>query len=127
MTKERRQTGRPRVEIDDAKLRGLMRFNPSLADTAAFFECSADTVERHIKRTHALTFAAFRDQNMVHVRLKLVQLALKKAETDKIMLIFCLKNLCGWADKIERDDAGDERAPLRLNYAKKAKKKEGAA
>jgi len=92
--------GRPRIMIDDPKLRALMRLKPSIADTAAFFECSVATIENYLRDNYDLTFSAFRDQNMVHTRFMLIRTALKKAEKgDNCMLIFCLKNLCGWRDK----------------------------
>lgn len=99
--------GAPKIEIDLKQLQALMRFKPSLEDCAAFFKCSGDTVERRIKEhtisdenPNGLTFAEFREQNMVHTRFGLVRTALKKADGgDNVMLIFCLKNLCGWKDK----------------------------
>lgn len=49
-----------------------------------------------------MTYIEFREQNMVHTRFELVQKALNKAKAgDNIMLIFCLKNLCGWTDRQE--------------------------
>jgi hypothetical protein len=98
---------RPPVEIDMDQLKAMMRFKPTAADCAAFFKCSVDTIERRIKEytitpeiPEGLSFAEFRDQNMVRTRMNLVQTALKKADKgDNVMLIFCLKNLCGWRDK----------------------------
>lgn len=98
---------RPVIEIDQVKLEALMRFKPTAEDCAAFFRCSVDTIERRIKEftisdenPNGLTFAEFRDQNMVHTRFGLVRTALKKADGgDNVMLIFCLKNLCGWKEK----------------------------
>lgn len=91
---------RPSKDFDLPKLKALMRLKPTLEDTAAFFECSARTVERVIRDEWDLSFVEFRDQNMVHTRLGLVRKAISKAESgDNIMLIFCLKNICGWRDK----------------------------
>lgn len=82
-----------------------MRLKPTLADTAAFFECSERTIERLIKKEFKLSFVEFRDQNMVHTRLNIVRKAINKAESgDNVMLIFCLKNLCGWKDKQPGED-----------------------
>lgn len=97
-----RGPGQPKIEINMEQLAALMRFKPSREDAAAFFKVSADTVERRIKENTGLTFLEFREQNMVHTRINLVRKALERA-TDKtkssdIMLIFCLKNLCGWND-----------------------------
>lgn len=98
---------RPPVEIDMTQLSTLMRFKPTQADCAAFFKCSEDTIDRRIRafttsedNPEGLSFAEFREQNMVHTRMSLVQKALDKAtKGDNVMLIFCLKNLCNWRDK----------------------------
>lgn len=110
------------VDIDPDKLDALMRLKPSLDDTAAFFKCSDKTIERYIKAHYDLTFVEFRLQRMVHTRHSLIRKALEKAlGGDNTMLIFCLKNLCGWSDKHEV--TGDKDAPLALtmNYVKKTK------
>ena len=97
--------GRPKIEIDETQLKALCRLKPTLKDVAAFFGCSEDTIENRCKALGAATFSEFRDQNMVHTRFSLVRKAIKKAEDgDNTMLIFCLKNLCGWADKQQIED-----------------------
>lgn len=93
---------RPRLEIDQGQLESLCRLNPTLKDCAAFFKCSEDTIENRAKEFGYESFSDLRNKNMVHTRLMLVRSAVKKAENgDNTMLIFCLKNLCGWADKQE--------------------------
>lgn len=88
------------ADIDQQKLKALMRLKPSLEDAAAFFECSTRTIERYITRKFKITFTEFREQHMVHTRLNIVRKAIQKAESgDNVMLIFCLKNLCGWKDR----------------------------
>lgn len=91
---------RPHKEIDEKQMRALMRLMPSLADTANFFECSERTIERYVREHFELSFSEFREQNMIHTRLNIKRKAIDKAEKgDNVMLIFCLKNLCGWRDK----------------------------
>lgn len=93
---------RPRLEIDQDQLEAFCRMNPTLKDAAAFFKCSEDTIERRCKEFGYNDFADARQQNMVHTRLKLIRSALAMAEKgNPALMIFCLKNLCGWADKIE--------------------------
>jgi hypothetical protein len=94
---------RPRKEIDETQLRGICRLNPRIEDVAAFFSCSHDTIERRVRELGYSGFASFRDENMVHTRFSIIRKAIQKAENgDNTMLIFCLKNLCGWADKIDQ-------------------------
>ena len=108
---------RPLKIIDDKQLKALMRMKPTTADVAAFFDCSEDTVERHIKKTYRKSFAAFREENMVHTRFSLIRTALAKAEKgDNTMLIFCLKNICGWADKPAVEEL-QEQSSFTLNYS----------
>lgn len=109
MAKAKKKMGRPAVNIEKEKLAALMRMKPTLADTAAFFECGQRTIEEFIRKNYDLTFREFREQRMVHTRLSLIRKAISKAEGgDNTMLIFCLKNLCGWRDKVEQQDEETE-------------------
>jgi hypothetical protein len=90
--------GRPPKEIDMNKLESLMRFRPDKGDIAAFFQVSPDTIERRIKEWCGLTFTELRDEQMTHTKLGLTQEALLRAKKSDTILIFCLKNLCGWSN-----------------------------
>lgn len=88
------------IPIDATKFKALMRLKPTIEDTAAFFECSHDTIERYARKTFKMSYASFREQNAVHTRFSLVRTALQQAQSgNTAMLIFCLKNLCGWKDR----------------------------
>ena len=95
--------GRPK-KFDEEKIRqfkAICRMKPTLEDCCAFLEVGQDTVINYCKSIGE-SFSSFRDKNMVHTRFTLIRTAIKKAENgDNTMLIFCLKNLCGWADKQE--------------------------
>lgn len=110
--------GRPRKEIPLEQLKALMRLNPTLKDTAAFFECSEDTIINKVEEyTGSRDFSAFREENMVHTRFSLVRNALKMAEKgNPAMMIFCLKNLCGWKDKHEVSADDDTKNVIKLAY-----------
>jgi uncharacterized protein YbcV (DUF1398 family) len=104
---------RPRKEIEEGQLRGLCRLKPTKADVAAFFSCSEDTIENRVKELGYPSFSAFRDENMVHTRFSLIRKAISKAEAgDNVMLIFTLKNLCGWADRNEPAPKDEPLAPV---------------
>lgn len=111
--------GRRPKKIDIEQLRAFMRLKPTITDTAHFFQCSEDTISNRIKRYTGLTFSVFRDQNMVHTRFALVRKAIQMGESGNVpMLIFTLKNLCGWADKVENTVQGpkDEKKRLVINF-----------
>lgn len=92
----RRKPGDP---FDWDLLDMLLQFKPSLADTATLMKCSEDTLEIFIKKKYKVTFSEYRDKRMASVRMTLVQKAIEMARNgDRVMLIFCLKNLCGWTD-----------------------------
>lgn len=94
--------GRPKKEINEAQLGVICRLKPSAKDCADFFEVSIDTIENKIHEFGYPSFSVFREQNMVHTRFGLIQKAIDKGlKGDNCMLIFCLKNLCGWKDKWE--------------------------
>lgn len=96
--------GRPKKEISREQLAAICRMNPTKEDVAAFFDVSVDTIEKRCKQYDNCTFTAFRHKNMVHTRFSLIRNALKSAEAgNTALMIFCLKNLCGWADKVESD------------------------
>lgn len=110
------EMGRPKKNIDLVQLKALMRLKPSREDTAAFFECHPDTIDKLIRKEFDLTFSEFREQNMVHTRFSLIRKAIQKAEGgDNVMLIFCLKNLCGWTDKHESTNK-IEQSSILLKY-----------
>lgn len=113
--------GRPKVDIDLDKLKALMRLSPNQAETANFFECSLDTIERLIRKHFDCTFAEFRDKNAVHTRMGIKRKMIDKALSgDNTMLIWLSKNMLGMADKIEQlnktpsDTLSDEELDARI-------------
>lgn len=105
----------PSKIIDKKKLASLMRMKPSLADTAAFFECSDQTVMNFIRTEFDMTFLEFRERHIVSCRHDLVREALSISLSKKNvfgktdMLKFALKNIANWAEKTEvtGEDGGD--------------------
>lgn len=89
---------------------------PTLKDCAAYLEVDTSTVEKYIKRTYGVSFSEFREQNMVHTRFNLIRKAIEQATSgNTAMMIFCLKNLCGWADKQEVTQSGDVKIDISDN------------
>lgn len=108
-----------KIVIDETQLRALMRLKPTREDCAAFFKVHPDTIDNRIKRLAGKdkTFSEFREENMVHTRFSLIREAQKQAlNGNTAMLIFCLKNLCGWVDKVEHGvDQNQMAVVLRYN------------
>lgn len=65
-------------------------------------EVKALTLQRVIQQDKKMTFSEYRETQLEGLRFKLIQKAISKAlDGDNTMLIFCLKNICGWSDKQE--------------------------
>lgn len=80
-------------------LDAILELNAKQRFCAEKLNVSEDTIERRIREEYNMTFAEYRDKRRDNVRIKLVETALDKALTGNItMLIFCLKNYCGWSD-----------------------------
>jgi len=110
---------RQRKEIDQNQMAALCRMKPTKTDVAAFFQCSEDTVENRVKEWGYGSFSVFREENMVHTRFSIIRKAIEKAEKgDNVMLIFTLKNLCGWKDKWENELDG---ANINITISEKEK------
>jgi hypothetical protein len=94
--------GRPLTEIKWPEFEKLCGFQCTLEEIASFFDCSADTIERHVKKKYDLTFAEIRKQKAevgkVSIRRKMHELALSG---DRVMLIWLSKQHLGMRDKHE--------------------------
>lgn len=99
-----KKMGRPEIPIDIEQLGALCRMKPSKSDCAAFFKCHEASIDRIIKKKTGLTFAAFRQENLVHTRFDLIRKAIRKSDQSDTMHIFCLKNLCDWTDKLKTEN-----------------------
>ncbi len=124
--------GPKKIEIDERQLESLMRLSPNLEDTANFFNCSADTIERFIKDKYQCKFAEFRDKKAVQTRMSIKRKMIEKALSgDNTMLIWLSKNMLGMADKVENTnlnlntyaDKSTEELRARLKELEKGDKK----
>ena len=114
-TKEK--TGRKRKEIDWGKLDAILQFRPPLKTASEILEVSHDTLERRIKEKYDMTFTEYRDLKMGRVVLKLQQKAITDALAgNNTMLIFCLKNICGWSDNPNKEE--ETKQNIQINISK---------
>jgi AraC-like DNA-binding protein len=91
-------------DLSHDHLKAICRLRPTLADVAAFFDVSEDTIQNRCKEFEGTTFSVFRTKYMTDTRLTLVRNALKMANAgNSTMMIFCLKNIAHWVDKVEVD------------------------
>jgi hypothetical protein len=106
------------MDLTEQNLQSIMRFRPTLKDTAAIVCVSEDTIERRIREWENCTFADFKERHSSHVKHKLIDRAFEMAlNGNATMMIFCLKNMCGWLDKaIEQTPTNENDLPVLMLY-----------
>lgn len=105
-----------KINLDWKVLDTLLQFKVTLKFVAFEMGVSENTIQRNIKDVKGMTFEEYHKLKLNRTGVKLQQKAIEMAIAgDRTMLIFCLKNLSGWADKIDQeiDVAGMK---LTLNY-----------
>lgn len=98
------------------ELRELMKFYPTLEETADWFDCSPDTVERRVKEHWDLTFAEFRKRFSGKTRLMIKRKAITMAleENNEKMLLYCLRTMTDLDDRAKPDES---REPITIKLA----------
>lgn len=92
----------PKIEINYTELDALLQFKVSLAFCADYMKVSADTIRRRLKEDHGMSFTEYHELKMQRTAVKLQQKAIEMAlGGNSTMMIFALKNLAKWSDKIE--------------------------
>lgn len=100
---EKNKGGRPPIIIEDHKLKSIMKYRPTLLDTAAHFECSMTTIETYIKNNYGMDFKEFRQRHMVSVKFQILDKVMRKMELnlknnkgDNDMIKYYMANCHGW-------------------------------
>jgi methylphosphotriester-DNA--protein-cysteine methyltransferase len=89
-------------ELDWKTLDALLQAKPTLAECADYLGCSGLYIEQKIRKEHDMTFSEYRALKMGRVKISLIMEAIQRAKAGNItILIFCLKNIAGWSDKVE--------------------------
>lgn len=93
-----------KVEINWSELDALLQFKVSLKFCADYMGVTIDAIRRRIKEEHNMTFGQYHELKMERTATKLQQKAIEMAlQGNTTMMIFALKNLAKWSDKIEND------------------------
>ncbi len=105
------------LELNWDKLEGMLLFDASLNVCAYELKMSHDTLERRIKERFGKTFAEYRreitDRTVLKLKTKMINQAL---EGDRVCMIFALKNLSDWNDRVEHEiDREKNQIVLRYN------------
>jgi AraC-like DNA-binding protein len=113
--------GRRQYIIDLIELKNLMTFYPTLEETASWFQCSPDTIERRIKEEFSQTFATFRKLHSGKTRLLLKRKAISKAleEDNEKFLIYCLRTMTDLDDRQKLTNSTPEMSTIELSFVDK--------
>ena len=92
----------PKKELNWSELDALLQFKVPLSFVCDYIGVSRDTVMRRIKEEHDMTFKEYHNLRLQRTATKLQQKAIEMALTgNTTMMIFALKNMAGWSDKME--------------------------
>lgn len=101
------------------KLDGLLAYKSTLSMCADILECHENSIKNHIKKRYGLTFTQYAEKKLAKTKIKLISKAIEMGTNGHAtMLIFSLKNICGWSDKIENTVV--ELPEIKLAYKKDA-------
>ena len=119
-----KKTGRPLTVIDWKVLDNYLLLGARMIDIEEMMGIGDDAIRRAVKREFKLSFADYRNKKMAKTRLTLIQKALTMAKQgDRTLLIFSLKNLCGWSDKQEISYEEGSKPSLVIDFGKNKNKK----
>lgn len=97
---------KPRAQeaIDADELKKLMTFHPSKQEAADWFDVSASSLERFIKKEFGCTFEALRDKGFVRTKMAIKRKQIEMALGGcKVMLIWAGKQYLGQSERIEQN------------------------
>lgn len=119
-----KRMGRPPKPLDFSKLEQLFELYPTKKYLATYFDCSEDHIEREIARQYdGITFAALRERSMEGRKREVMGWMFKYAAGgNERLIIFLMKNLHKWTDKIEIE--ATEQQMFQLKYAIEKKQRE---
>ena len=97
------EAGRPKIEINFEILDALVQFKVTKIFVADYMKVSEDTIEKRIKENFNMTFTEYSKLKQQRTGFKLQQKCIEQALAgDRTLMIFALKNMAGWSDKLEQ-------------------------
>lgn len=99
------------------KLDGLLAFKANLTVCEEILGVHQNTIKNHIRARYGITFTEYMERKLSVTKMRLIQKAIKMAENgNATMMIFCLKNICQWQDKIE--NVNIDTTPIKIEIVK---------
>jgi len=97
------KSGRPESKIDWELAEKLAALGPTNQILAEYLKVSDNTLDTHIKKKYGITTTEFIAQRLAPTKLRLLSVAIEEAikKRNTTLMIFMLKNLCGFTDKKE--------------------------
>lgn len=90
-------------ELNYDAIDALLQFKTTKKFCADYLGISEDTIERRLKEDKGMTFTEYHELKMGRTGIKLQQKAIEQAlKGNTTLMIFCLKNLAKWTDKVEQ-------------------------
>ncbi|MFY7992705.1 MAG: hypothetical protein ACOVP4_05375 [Bacteriovoracaceae bacterium] len=107
--------------INEVEFKSVLSFYPTLEETACWFSCSPDTIERKSLEYWNLTFKEARDRFCGKTRLLLKRKAISKAleEDNEKMLLYCLRTMTDLDDRQITSKNVEAQNVIRLSYSEK--------
>lgn len=133
------KVGRPKSPLTREKLETLAKFGALQDDMAAIFEVDRYTIARFVRTEYGCNFVTFRRAQMAKLKYSFINKVYKIIEHDlertliyntKLntqLIMFALKNLAGWKDKIETTEVeadGNDKPTVVFAFSDEVQKKE---
>ena len=96
------QMGRPKKQLDQKEFEKLCFLQCTHNEVCAWFDISADVLERWCKETYGMTFSKVFAEKKQNGLISLRRTQFQLAEKSPAMAIFLGKNLLGQTDKVEQ-------------------------
>ena len=112
--------GRPPVDICWKTVNKLCKIQATLEEIAGWFDCSVDTIEKHVKDRYDMTFTEYHkkksSKGKASLRRQLFRTAMSKDKGAVTAMIWLSKQYLGMKDRFE--ETNDDREPFIIETSK---------